>query len=168
MNFCQNQFQGIPFFSSVLKGWPTSFARICGSREYPEIHGMVRFYRTRYGTLVAAEIFGLPKKCEECKSPVFAFHIHEGEECTGNPSDPFAAAGGHYNPENCLHPYHAGDMPPLLGNDGYAFSVFLTDRFCAKEIIGRTVIIHSNPDDFMTQPSGNSGMKIACGVIQRA
>lgn len=168
MNFCQNQFQGIPFFSSVLKSRPTSFARILGSSEYPQLHGTVRFYRTRYGTLVVTEIFGLPKKCAECKSPVFAFHVHEGSECAGNCADPFADAEGHYNPESCLHPYHAGDMPPLFGNDGYAFSVFLTERFCAKEIIGRTVIIHSNPDDFMTQPSGNSGAKIACGVIRQA
>jgi len=43
----------------------------------------------------------------------------------------------------------------------------LSDRFCVKEIIGRTVIIHSSPDDFYTQPSGNAGTKIACGVIQK-
>ena len=44
---------------------------------------------------------------------------------------------------------------------------FLTDRFTLKEIIGRTVVIHSMPDDFTSQPSGNSGEKIACGVIKR-
>lgn len=168
MNYCKTRFEGIPFFSSVLKKRPAAFARICGSRDYPDIHGIVRFYQTRYGTLVAAEVFGLPKKCGECSSPIFAFHIHEGGECSGSCSDPFAQAEGHYNPENCEHPYHAGDMPPLFGNDGYAFLIFLTERFCVKEIIGHTVIIHSNPDDFMTQPSGNSGTKIACGVIKSA
>ena len=59
-------------------------------------------------------------------------------------------------------------MPPLFINDGYAFMIFLTDRFKVDEIIGRTVIIHSMPDDFTTQPSGNSGMKIACGVVESA
>ena len=63
--------------------------------------------------------------------------------------------------------YHAGDMPPLFGTDRFAFSAFLTDRFSAEEGIGKTVIIHDSPDDFTTQPSGNSGVKIACGVIRR-
>lgn len=72
----------------------------------------------------------------------------------------------HYNPDNCQHLYHAGDMPPLFGVDGSAVLLFLTNRFSVEEIIGRTVIIHARPDDFMTQPSGNSGEKIACGVIR--
>lgn len=58
-------------------------------------------------------------------------------------------------------------MPPLFGNDGKAFSAFLTDRFTVKEIVGKTVIIHSSTDDFTTQPSGNSGEMIACGEIKR-
>ena len=49
--------------------------------------------------------------------------------------------------------------------NGYAFSAFLTDRFTVKEIVGRTVIMHSSPDDFTSQPSGNAGEKIACGEI---
>ena len=73
----------------------------------------------------------------------------------------------HYNPNQCAHPYHAGDLPPLFGSNGYAFEAFLTDRFTVSEVIGRTVIIHSKPDDFSTQPSGNSGEKIACGEIRK-
>ena len=57
-------------------------------------------------------------------------------------------------------------MPPLFGCNGAAFSVFLTDRITVNEIIGKTVIIHSDPDDFTSQPSGNAGTKIACGVIR--
>ena len=79
--------------------------------------------------------------------------------------EPFPMSGTHYNPHNCPHPYHAGDMPPLFGTNGYAFLSFITSRFKVNEIIGKTVIIHSSPDDFTTQPSGNSGTKIACGVI---
>ena len=67
-----------------------------------------------------------------------------------------------------MHPYHAGDLPPLFGSGGVAVSVFLTDRFHLEDIIGKTVIIHSSPDDFTTQPSGNAGAKIACGEIKRA
>ena len=74
----------------------------------------------------------------------------------------------HYNPHGCDHPYHAGDLPPLFETSGLALSAFLTDRFTVDEVIGRTVIIHDQPDDFTTQPSGNSGTKIACGVIRRA
>lgn len=57
-------------------------------------------------------------------------------------------------------------MPPLFENNGYAYLSFLTNRFHIKDIIGKTVIIHDMPDDFRTDPSGNSGNKIACGIIQ--
>ena len=78
----------------------------------------------------------------------------------------FANTMGRYNPDMCMHPYHAGDMPPLFANNGHAFMMFLTDRFTINEIIGKTIILHSEPDDFHSQPSGNSGNKIACGVIE--
>lgn len=138
-----------------------------GSEMYPDIHGLVRFYQTRNGVLVAAEICGLPDSDDKCTHSVYAFHIHQGTKCEGDMRDPFSEAMAHYNPYDCEHPFHAGDMPPLFSNHGYAFTAFLTDRFLLSEIIGRTVIIHGNRDDFTTQPSGNSGEKIACGVIAR-
>lgn len=95
-----------------------------------------------------------------------SWQIHSGEQCTGDAADPFAAALGHYDPDGCPHPEHAGDLPPLFSTRGYAFQVFLTDRFSLHEIVGRTVIIHSSPDDFTSQPSGNAGTKIACGRIR--
>ncbi len=73
----------------------------------------------------------------------------------------------HYNPGGCEHPRHAGDLPPLFGNDGAAVSLFLTSRFSVEDVIGKTVIIHDSPDDFTTGPSGNAGEKIACGVIRK-
>ena len=81
--------------------------------------------------------------------------------------DPFSATMAHYNPAKCNHPFHAGDLPPLFGNHGYAFSIFLINRFLLSEVLGKTVIIHGNPDDFTTQPSGNAGEKLACGGIKR-
>lgn len=66
-----------------------------------------------------------------------------------------------------MHPKHAGDLPPLLECKGQAYLSVKTDRFTVDEIIGRTVIIHSDSDDFSTQPTGNAGRKIACGVIRR-
>ena len=95
---------------------------------------------------------------------VFTFIL--GTSCTGNVNDEFSNTLGHYNPNNCKHPYHAGDMPPLFENSGYAYLSFLTNRFHIKDIIGKTVIIHDMPDDFRTDPSGSSGNKIACGIIQ--
>lgn len=151
---------------SMAGNRPTARASIKGSPTYPDILGNVDFYQTNMGVMVVAEIFGLPSPTNPCESPVFGFHIHSGGSCTGNETDPFADAMTHYNPKNCPHPHHAGDMPPLFGNQGYAFLMFLTDRFNAREIIGKTVIIHDRPDDFTTQPAGNAGNKIACGVIE--
>ncbi|MBQ4317365.1 MAG: superoxide dismutase family protein, partial [Clostridia bacterium] len=105
------------------------------------------------------DISGLPNT----SSGFFGFHIHEGNNCLGNK---FENTGNHYNPNRLPHPLHAGDMPPLISCNGNAFLAFFTDRFSIDEIIGKTVVIHSNPDDFTTQPSGNAGTKIACGVIK--
>ncbi len=160
-----NQNKSLPNFAGLFLRRPQAEAVLRGSARYPDISGKVRFFQTRYGVMVVAEISGLPDPAGECAAPVFAFHIHEGGSCSGNISDPFANAKMHYNPQNCPHPYHAGDLPPLFGANGYAFSSVLTSRFTVREIIGKTIIIHSAPDDFTSQPSGNSGTKIACGEI---
>lgn len=152
-------------FTAFLRQRPRAWASLTGSPSHPTLRGSVRFYETPYGTLVVAEVMGLPTGTG-CRQPIFGFHIHEGGQCRGNGEDPFAAAKTHYNPAGCPHPYHAGDMPPLLGANGYAYSAFLTDRFSVKEILGKTVIVHGSPDDFTTQPSGNAGVKIACGEIR--
>lgn len=151
---------------SALRSRPQAAARIAGSESYPDISGTVRFYQTNKGVLVWTEISGLPFSEAPCQEQIFGFHIHKGADCAGDMTDPFADAMSHYNPHSCEHPYHAGDLPPLFGNNGFAFSLFLTDRFSVNEVIGRTVIIHDHPDDFTTQPSGNAGTKIACGVVQ--
>ena len=154
-----------PSYLMSLK--PNARAVVRGSGDYPQIRGEVSFYSTSKGVIVSAQIMGLPYSGKECESSVYGFHIHSGENCKGNSADEFAEAMGHYNPLECPHPYHSGDLPPLFGNKGYAFLMFLTDKFTVKEILGKTVIIHSSPDDFTSQPSGNSGAKIACGVISR-
>ncbi len=152
--------------SSALSKKPCAEACITGSDKYPRLKGKVMFHKVCGGVLVHAEINCLPRKCDSCENPFYGFHIHSGMECKGNKSDPFADADGHYNPDKCSHPCHAGDMPPLFNADGKAVLVFLTDKFDIEEILGKTVIIHSMADDFTTQPSGSSGEKIACGVIK--
>lgn len=145
-----------------LEDAPSAVAALRGSAVYPDLRGMVRFFETTGGILVVADVEGLPMQAE-CGG-VFGFHIHEGMGCGG---DDFAETLGHYNPTDCPHPYHAGDLPPLFSNEGTAYMAVLTTRFTLQEILGRTVVVHLNPDDFMTQPAGNSGRKIACGVIRR-
>lgn len=155
---------GFDDWEDMEKAFPTAKAELKGSAEHPEIEGEVWLYQTEEGVLVVAEVENLPGK-----SPyggVFGFHIHEGESCGG---DAFAETKEHYNPKGTIHPYHAGDLPPLFGNgeDGDAWMAVLTDRFTLDEVLGKTVVIHNKQDDFTTQPSGNSGRKIACGVIQK-
>lgn len=152
---------------SVLRGRAQAVTDIAGSESYPDLSGTVRFYQTKDGVIVYAEISGLPHDALPCHGRIFGFHIHKGTDCGGDMADPFSDAVSHYDPSGCEHPYHAGDLPPLFGNSGYALCAFLTDRFSVDEVIGRTVIIHDRPDDFTTQPSGNSGTKIACGPIRR-
>lgn len=152
-------------FCSIFRALPNAVAFIKGSEAHPNIQGRVMFYQKNDGVIVRAEIVGLPKSTDKCANPIFAFHIHSGTECIDNAQDPFSTTGGHYNPNDCPHPFHAGDMPPLFSVKGKAFLVFLTDRFALNEILGKVVIIHSSADDFTTQPSGNAGQKIACGVI---
>ena len=139
-------------------GRPAAMARVAGGKEAPCLYGTVKLYRVGKQVMVVADICGLP----ESQTNFFAFHIHEGTSCQGTD---FADSGGHYNPKNLLHPCHAGDLPNLLSSKGRAFMAVLTDRFTAQEVIGRTVIIHSGPDDSHSQPAGNPGKKIACGII---
>lgn len=153
-------------FGAMLSLLPTATAVVEGSPAFPEIQGTVKLFDTDGGTVVFAEIDGLPAPPDACAAPVFGFHIHDGGACTGDAEDPFASAGAHFNPHGCPHPHHAGDLPPLFGCDGIAVCAFLTDRFTVADVIGKAVVIHSSPDDFTTQPSGNAGKKIACGIIR--
>lgn len=134
-------------------------AIIKGDDKYAKILGEVLFRRVKDGVLVTAKVSGLPKS----KSGFYGFHIHEGKSCEG---DGFPKTKGHYNPNDRPHPSHAGDLPPLLSCKGNAYMQVKTDRFRICDIIGRTIIIHSDADDFRTQPSGDAGEKIACGVIR--
>ena len=149
----------------ILEEWedaPSAVAVLRGSSAEPELQGKVWFFQTKEGVVVVAEVSGLPK--QDACGGVFGFHIHEGMGCGG---DDFAETKGHYDPTGCAHPYHAGDLPPLFSNRGDAWMAVLTDRFSLEEVLGRTVVLHGKPDDFTTQPAGNSGRKIACGIIRR-
>ncbi|WMM26413.1 superoxide dismutase family protein [Tissierella sp. MB52-C2] len=147
-----------------------AYARIKGGNLYPNLRGIVFFDDVEGGTEVSVEVWGLPlyKPAEGNNQPIgpHGFHIHEKGICeVTDPNNPFESAGGHYNPTNQPHGNHVGDFPVLFSNNGYARMRFFTDKFKPEDIIGRSVIIHENPDDYRTQPAGNSGKRIACGVI---
>jgi len=102
---------------------------------------------------------------------IHGFHVHETGNCA---SADFISAGGHFNPTHKPHgpqdkPHHAGDMPSLLADP----SGKVDDRFTLNGVtlggvdgfVGHAVILHATADDFDAQPSGNSGARIACGVI---
>lgn len=154
----------INFIQLLAYERPAAAAWVTGNAANPKLSGLVKFYQTSYsGVLVEAEIFGLPNISAQGSSDFYAFHIHE----FGNCSDNFQKVGGHYNPTGSAHPDHAGDLLPLLGNQGYTWSAFYDKRFTIDEIIGKSVIIHANRDDFTSQPSGDPGSMIGCGEIRR-
>lgn len=154
------------FLNILYLNEPDACAQISGAPDYPDLYGSVLFYSALNGCLILTQLIGLPHSKELCSPRFLGFHIHEGAACSGNETDAFADAGTHFNPYDCPHPKHVGDLPPLLVNDGIAWSLLYSSHFTVPEIMGRTVIVHSNADNFLSQPSGNSGKKIGCGVIQ--
>ncbi|RGY97467.1 superoxide dismutase family protein [Clostridium sp. AM58-1XD] len=149
----------------LMNHTPAAMAWVRGGEAFPQISGLVKFYTTPYqGVLISAEIFNLPNMSVQFSSDFYGMHIHEFGDCTNL----FQNTGDHYNPADMPHPDHAGDLLPLLGNQGYAWMAFYDKRFTIDEIIGRSVVIHQHADNFTSQPSGDSGNKIACGVIRRS
>lgn len=102
---------------------------------------------------------------------IHGFHVHDVGNCA---SADFMSAGDHFNPTHRPHgpqdhPHHAGDMPSLLADPGGRIDARFTLEGVtlggADGFVGRAVVLHASADDFDAQPSGNSGARIACGVI---
>lgn len=144
---------------------PSACAIIQGIMSHPGLLGLANFYQTEEGVLVFVRAKGLPFSPFACGPSFFGMHIHEGATCTGTGGDPLADTGLHYDPLGCPHPEHPGDLPPLISSGGDALMMVLTTPATVEELIGRTIVIHAEPDDFTTQPTGDSGAKIACGEI---
>lgn len=155
-------------FVLTLNRRPQARAQMRGDAQHPQLRGTVSFYACSRGTVVLAELWGLPYDASPCAPNIFAMHLHAGGSCDGHDAMAFSDAGGHYNPDGCAHPAHAGDLPPLFGNRGYAWQGCYTERFTPQEVIGKTVIVHARRDDFTSQPAGDAGERIGCGVIEAA
>ena len=101
-------------------------------------------------------------------------HIHEAGDCSSGDG---MSAKGHFNPHGKPHGHpgsverHAGDLPALKANKEGRANVqadldIITVAPGSSSIVGRGLIVHADPDDYKTQPTGNAGARIACGVIQ--
>lgn len=134
--------------------------------------GFATFTRDAFG-MVRVQVFA-----SNLTPGLHGIHIHEKANCTG-PS--FASAGGHYNPlgrehglDNLKGP-HAGDLPNLMvGPDGTGYIDITTNLVTLSPgnttlfpANGTSLVIHAGPDDQITNPSGNSGARVACGVIEK-
>lgn len=132
------------------------------------VSGSVTFSKAEGGVKVSAKVSGL-------KPGAHGFHVHEFGDCTAADG---ASAGGHFNPSGEPHagPHdaqrHAGDMGNIdAGADGVATVAYVDSRATLEgpgSILGRGVIVHANADDMKTQPTGNAGGRVACGVIGAA
>jgi Cu-Zn family superoxide dismutase len=131
------------------------------------VTGWVQFEQLGSQVRVSAEIRGLRPNAEH------GFHVHEKGDCSAADG---MSAGGHFNPGGKAHAHHgqaerhAGDMPNLQADaSGVARAswntALLTVTAGPASVIGRSVIVHRDADDYRSQPAGNSGPRLACGVI---
>lgn len=131
--------------------------------------GNVRFVQQGGKVLVSGEIRGLKPNAEH------GFHVHEKGDCSSGDGN---SAGGHYNPLGAPHgrhaggAHHAGDLQSLRADAaGVARFNFESGGISvgsgATDIVGKGLIVHRDPDDYTTQPTGNAGPRLACAVIVR-
>lgn len=144
---------------------PTATAKLEPTKG-SSVSGVVTFEQQGDHVLVTAKVSGLKPDQEH------GFHIHEKGNCSSGDG---ASAGGHFNPGGKPHgaqgaDHHAGDLPALKADDrGNAIMHFEIHGVGVgsgpNDVVGRGVIVHAGADDFKTQPTGNSGARVACGVI---
>lgn len=136
-------------------------------RSASQVSGSVTFSERGSTVNGHVELAGL------APNSMHGFHVHEKGDCSAADA---SSAGGHFNPGGTMHGsvtaavHHAGDLPSLSADgSGHVRTDFVLTGVTLSpgptSIIGRSVIVHANPDDYTSQPAGNSGPKVACGVI---
>jgi Cu-Zn family superoxide dismutase len=133
-----------------------------------KVNGTVTFTEVDDGVQVRAEIGGLTPGNH-------GFHIHEFGDCSAADG---TSAGAHFNPTHQPHAgpdapeRHVGDMGNVLADSSGKATLEYVDHQISltndqRSVIGRSVVVHAKPDDLKSQPAGDSGTRIACGVIGR-
>lgn len=152
---------------STPQSFPTKAQAVLKVSGKSKIKGIVHFTEEGESIKIETMVDGL-------KPGPHGFHIHEVGDCS---KVDFSSAGGHFNPTHANHgaldskARHGGDLGNLMAdNKGKANATLLVTGLTLKpganSIIGKSVIIHQDKDDLKSQPAGNSGPRIACGVIE--
>ena len=149
---------------------PKEILAICqiNSANESSVYGEAKFVQINNKVIINVEVKGL-------SYGLHAIHIHEFGDCSSLDAK---SAGGHWNPNNKKHgewgseSHHKGDIANLFADSsGNSSLKFETDLWClnckeeSNNIIGKSIIIHQGLDDFHSQPSGNAGKRIGCGII---
>jgi Cu-Zn family superoxide dismutase len=154
--------------AGMMSGGPSATAALDATKGN-NVTGTVNFVQKGDKVAVSARVSGLTPGGH-------GFHIHEKGDCSSGDG---MSAGGHFNPLTKPHAHpstadrHAGDMPMLVadasGNATLSADLdVMTIGSGATDIVGKAVVVHNDPDDFKTQPTGNSGARVACGVIRKS
>ncbi len=159
------------FTGSSLKPKLVAEARLFQTADVSKPIGMAKFYDEGKGKIR----LNLTIDYSERADSMVAVHFHEHGDC-GNMG---GNSHGHWNPTNEAHgkwgsgAYHSGDIGNVqLDAKGHGSASVVTDRWSikdgdVKDIIGKAIIVHGGVDDYKTQPSGNSGPRVGCGVIEK-
>ncbi len=165
----------VPFAAAILftacatpAPGPTGVASLMPTQGNT-VSGEVKFTQKGDKVMVTGEVRGLKPNAEH------GFHVHEKGDCSSGDG---MSTGGHFNPSGKAHgahgamEQHAGDLPSLKadasGTARFSFeSSTISGGSGAANVMGRGLIVHRDPDDYKTQPTGNSGPRLACGVISK-
>lgn len=144
---------------------PTAVAML-NPTQGERANGIVRLVQEGDRVVLRARVSGLAPGREH------GFHVHEKGDCSAPDA---SSAGEHLNPQGKPHgpqhaEHHAGDLPSLKADAGGVAATSFEVKGTllgagAADLLGKALVVHADPDDYMTQPSGNAGRRIACGVI---
>ena len=153
---------------SMERGTGQKASATLDSRSGSNAKGVVNFVWQGHDVLVTGTFSGLKPNAEQ------GFHVHEKGDCSAPDA---TSAGGHFNLDTKSHGMpgsgsnHAGDMPNIKSDaNGNAVYSAKLSGFAVNNgpsgVLGRSVVVHRDPDDYKSQPAGNSGPRIACGLIK--
>ena len=153
---------------SMERGTGQKASATLDSKSGSTAKGEVSFLWQGDDVLINGKFSGLKPNAEQ------GFHVHEKGDCSAPDA---TSAGGHFNPETKAHGMpnsgmnHAGDLPNIKsdasGNATYSAKLHgFAVNTGPTGIVGRSVVVHRDPDDYKSQPAGNSGPRIACGLIK--